>query len=317
MSEEMQQPFSTVLDALFADDPLPIEALYRLSDLSDDDFAEFRGRWSDVPDERRRVIMRHLADITEENFVVDFGPIFAYSLTDSHAPVRQTALDGIWDATDTTLINPIIAIMQTDENEEAQAAAAAALAHYVLLAEWRQLPAHISPPIVAVLLAEYEKGETAVSVKRAALEALASANHPRVAGLIEEAYESDNFEMQLSAVFAMGGSADKRWLPIVFDEMENPVEEMRAEAARAAGSIGGSDAVEALANLTVDDELSVAAMAVDALGQIGGARAQKILEELLGDPESEALREAIEETLEELVLLGGDLEFDWLDVGDE
>ncbi len=316
MTEE-QQPFPIVLDALFTADPLPLELLYRLSDLAEEDLAEFRRRWPDVPDERRRVIVRHLVDLSEENFVIDFIHIFAYSLTDKYPPTRQAALDGVWDSTNTALIKPIIGLLETDEDEAVRAAAAGALAHYILLAEWGQLPARIAPPIVDALLAAYKNPETAVAIKRSALEALGAANHPDVAALTEEAYNSANFEMQISAVFAMGSSADNRWLPILLDEMENPAEEMRAEAARAAGSVGGSDAVEALANLIVDEELSVAVAAVEALGQIGGSQAQRILESLLEDTEFESLQEAVSEALEEMALLGGEIEFDWLDVEDD
>lgn len=316
MTEE-QQTFTFVLDTLFTADPLPLELLYRLSDLNADDHAEFCKCWPDVADERRRVIVRHLVDLSEENFVVDFTPVFAYSLTDKHPSVRQAALDGIWDSTNTALVQPVIQLLATDEHEAVKAAAAGALAHYILLAEWGQLPARVAPPVVAALLAAYKREDTAVSIKRAALEALGAANHPEVVALIEEAYESANFEMQLSAVFAMGSSADNRWLPTIFDEMENPAEEMRAEAARAAGSVGGSDAVEAVANLIVDDDLSVAVAAVGALGQIGGGQAQGILDSLLEDAEFEALHEAVSEALEEMTLLGGEIEFDWLDVADD
>ena len=317
MTEELEIPFLTVLNELGAAEPLPIEQLYRLSDLSADGFAAFCEWWPHLADERRRVFMRHLTEISEENFAVDFAPIFAYGMKDVYAPVRHAALDGVWDATDVSLVKPIIAAMQTDASDEVRAAAAAALGHYVLLAEWGQLPSRISPSIVDALLAAYENEETAVPVKRAALEALGAANHPRVAQLIEQAYEDRYFEMQLSAVFAMGGSADDRWLPIILDEMENQAEEMRVEAARAAGSIGGSDAVEALANLVVDNELSVAVMAVDALGQIGGDQAQSILASILDDPDFEHLHEAVSEALEEMAILGGEVDFDWIDIDDE
>lgn len=313
MSEEKEVQFSTVLERLFGAEPLPLEMLYRLSDMTDTDAANFWTGWPEVADERRRVIMRHLADISEENFVVDFLPIFSQALGDRFAPVRVAALDGVWDTTNIGLIPQIIDLLQNDENEEVRAAAASALAHYVLLAEWNQLPTKVSPPIVAALLAEYDKPDTAVAVKRSALEALGAANHPRVASLIEDAYEHSDLEIQMSAVFAMGSSADNRWLPIVLDEMQNPSEEMRAEAARAAGTIGGSDSVEALANLIVDEDLAVSVVAVEALGQIGGDQATEILQSLLDDPDFEELQEAIDDALEEMALLGGDIDFDWFD----
>jgi HEAT repeat protein len=317
VEEEKELPFSSVLEKLFTDDPVPLNLLYRLSDMSAADQASFWNAWTAVPDERRRVIIRHLADISEENFIVDFSSIFSQAIHDSFAPVRAAALDGVWDATNISLVRPIIDIMQSDEDVEVKVAAASALAHYVLLVEWDQLPEHISPPIVAALLAEYDKPDTAVAVKRSALEALGAANHPRVGDLIEEAYESSLPDMQLSAVFAMGSSADPRWLPTVLDEMQNPSDEMRAEAARAAGIIGGGDAVNALENLLVDEDPGVILAAVEALGQIGGDRPAEILQALLADSDFEDLHETIEEALEEMVWLGGDADFDWFDVDED
>lgn len=308
MSDETEQSFSSILDALFGEEQVPIHLLYRLSDLTADEMAEFKRRWPEIPAERRRVIIRHLADISEDDFVVDFSPIFAQCFRDSSAPVRVAALDGLWDATHVPLVRPIIEMMQHDESVEVRAAAAAALAHYVLMAEWGELPPAVSPPIVDALLAEYEKAETAIPIKRAALEALGAANHPRVDSLIEEAYESDDFGMQLSAVFAMGNSANNRWLPTIVDEMGNPVAAMRVEAARAAGAMGSSDAIDDLANLTVDEDLDVRLTAVTALGQIGGDAAQRILVDLADDPESEELHEAVDEALEELTWMTGNYE---------
>lgn len=313
--EKTEKPFSEVLDALFTDEQIPIPLLYRLSDMPAEAFNTLVERWPAVAEERRRVIVRHLADISEENFVVDFSPFFSFCFQDETAAVRIAALDGVWDCTNLALIDPIIRLMQSDENDEVRAAAAAALAHYVLMAEWGELPRKISPRIVAALLAEYEKDETAVAVKRAALEALGAANHPRVPTLIQEAYEQENFDMQISAVFAMGNSADPRWLPIILEEMSNPMAEMRAEAARAAGTIGSSDAVPSLAELAIDEELSVGLAAVTSLGQIGSEQAREILLDLLDDPEFETLHETIDEALDEMDWLGG--EFDLLAWSDD
>jgi HEAT repeat protein len=307
MIQEETRPFASVLEALLTDENVPIHLLYRLSDLAPEEWERFTSRWSQVPEERRRVIVRHMADISEENFVVDFSPVFAHCFQDLAAAVRVAALDGLWDATDTSLIEPIIDLMRTDESIEVRAAAAAALAHYVLMAEWGELPRHISPPIVEALLTEYEKPATPLPIKRAALEALGAANHPRVAALIKEAYESYDPGLQLSAVFAMGNSADPRWLPTVLAEMTSPSVEMRAEAARAAGTIGRSDAISALADLAVDEDLEVSLTAVKSLGQIGGDLAYEILAELAADPEFEHLREAVEEAIDELTWLSGEL----------
>ena len=300
-------PFSALLDAIFQDEEVSVPLLYRLSDASPEDMERFWQRWPSVASERRRVIARHMADVAEEDFVVDFAPYFKRFLQDEAAPVKVAALDGVWDATDTTLIAPIIQLMQGDENVEVRTAAAAALAHYVLLSEWGELPSHISPSIVSALLAVYEAEDTAVSVKRATLEAMSPANHTRISQLIEDAYQSRLPEMRLSAVFAMGNNADTRWLPTILQELASPETEMRAEAARAAGLIGSSDSVEQLTALAQEDETDVALVAVTSLGQIGSEEAREILTALLDDEEYQELHEAIEEALEELTWMSHEM----------
>jgi hypothetical protein len=310
-NEEETIPFTQVLDAILTNETVPIHLLYRFSDMSDEEAIQFYSRWQETDNTRRQVITRHLADLTEENFVVDFSPIFAYCFEDEDEYVREAALDGVWDATNIRLISPIINLMQTDESGRVRAPAARALAHYVLLSEWGQLPKRVSPRIIEALLLEYDQADTAVPIKRATLEALGAANHPRVVQLIEEAYDDPDIAMQLSAVFAMGISADKRWTAIVLAEMDHPEPDMRAEAARAAGIIGGSDAVDKLSELAGDEDLGVQTAAILALGQIGGETAQTTLTELLEDFEFEEVHEIIEEAMEEIALING--EFDILD----
>jgi len=312
MEKEQEQAFDVVLEEIFKADPLPIAHLYRLSDMQDEEEALFWSGWTAVPAERRQVIVRHLADICVDNFVVDFGSIFVRSFEDEVPAVRMAALDGLWDTTDLMLIPKITRLMQEDKDEEVRAAAAAALGHYVLLAEWGQLPERILPKLVESMLAAYENDETAVSVRRALLEGLGAADHPRIGDLIAQAYESRDPSMQISAVFAMGNSADRRWTATVLAEMESPYEDMRAEASRAAGAIGNSDFVPQLASLAYDEDLAVQVAAITSLGQIGGDEVQRILADMLDDPEieeNEEVLEVVEAAMEESAMMAGDFSF--------
>ena len=304
MTEEKEQPFADVLLELFEAEPLPIPKLYRLSDMQPDEMALFDTGWTAVPDERRQIIVRHLADIAEDNFIVDFTAVFIRGFNDYVAEVRMASLDGLWDTSDLKLIPPITNLLNNDPDERVQAAAAGALGHFVLMAEWGQLPERILPGLIDSLL----------SVRRVVLEALGPAGHPQVNQIIEEAYESRDQGMQVSAVFAMGATADRRWSATVMSELESPYEEMRAEAARAAGAIGNSDFVERLAELAYDEDVAVRLAAITSLGQIGGDEVQRILTEMLEDPEIEAddeILQTVEEAMEEAAMMAG--EFDFVD----
>lgn len=318
--EEKEKLFDVVLDELFNNEPLPIPQLYRLSDMQAADLAAFDASWTAVSDERRQAIVRHLADISEDNFVVNFSSIFIRSFDDPVANVRIAALDGLWDSTDLKLIPKITEMMQQDPAEEVRAAAAAALGHYVLLAEWGQLPERILPGLVNSLLAMYDDLDTAIPVRRVVLEALSPAGHPRINELIEEAYETGDQASQISAVFAMGNTADRRWSATVLAEMESPYEDMRAEAARAAGTIGNSDFVPRLAELAYDEDLAVRLAAITSLGQIGGDEGQRILADMFDDPEIEEIDEVfevVEEAIEVSAMMSGDFNFVELGFDDE
>ncbi len=306
--EKEQPPFEEALADLFERETVPVHHIFRLTDMSDAEWALFLQGFNSAEDQRRAEIVRHMADIAEDNFVVDFAPVFTLGLNDSYGPVRQASLDGLWDSTSLSVMATIADLLANDPVDEVRVAAAQALSHYVLMAEWGEVSAEASVPVVDVLILVHRDHEASLALRRAALEALGGSSHERVPRLINAAYESATPEMRLSALFAMGTSADDRWLEIVLDEMENPREDMRAEAARAAGNIGSSEAVELLSELVYDPSEDVAVTAVGALGQIGGGEALALLDELSADAEYEHLHEAITLALEEMSWLGDDLD---------
>lgn len=307
---DYQEPVSIIdfMRSLREDEELFLASLYRMSDLTPEELSHFYEQWPLVADERRRIVVRHLADISEENFQVDFGPVFAHCLSDEQPAVRLAALDGLWDSERVSLLGQIVDMMLSDPYEEVRALAAATIGHYVLLAEWEVIPVDSADAAVDALLAVLDAAETPKAVRRAALESISASSHKRVRDLVANAYDSGDHEMQISAVYAMGRTVDKRWLPIVIDEMMSSSSEMRLEAARAAGHIGKSDAVPDLVDLISDEDLEVQLAAIAAMGQIGGNLAIRILEDMDGDPDFAYLQHAVSEALEEAMWLD---DIDW------
>lgn len=310
-------PFSEVLERLFSDGRVPISPIYRLSDMTPDEMEQFEKRWAEQPEERRRVIARHLVDICEENFVVDFSPVFSHLLDDPSPDVRRAAVDGLWDTSNVAVIGKVVAMMQQDDDLAVRAAAAACLGHFVLMAEWGQIEYAVGERVVAALSETHEHPGTAENVRRASLESLGSSADSRVAQYIQDAYRSGGEQLQMSAVFAMGRSADNRWTSIVMQEMENPEWEMRLEAARAAGGIGSSDTVDGLIELLDDDVFEVRLAAVGALGQIGSDQAYEALAMRLDDERAYDLHDAIEDAIDEIEWLGGELDLSLLEWDDD
>lgn len=308
MTKQKQLPFDKVISALFHDDELLIHNLFRLSDMSPADFETFKKEWPKVNEERRLELARHMSDLSEDNYLVDFTPVFAHLFGDPSPIVRIAALDGVWDSENLDLVNPMLTLLHTDEDVSVRAAAARALAHYILLAEWGQIDGSYTDEIVSRLLAEYDDPKAPIELKRAALEAVSPAPHPRIYQIINDAYEDGSDDLQLSAIFAMGVSADERWLPVLEHELNSPSPDFRAEAARACGIIGNQDTVDMLEQLLNDDDVEVGMAAIYAMGQIGGERVFELLSRIAEDPEYEVYYDAIDEALDEMEVMGGGLE---------
>ena len=283
-------PFPDFLDALFGEGEVPLAQLMRLSDMQPGDFDTYVTRWMIASAERRAIVARHLADLSEENFAVEFAPVFRVCLDDSTDAVKLAALDGLWDSTNTTVIGRIIELMGEKNSADVRTSAAKTLAHYVLLGEWGQIPARFRDRAADALVIQHNNLDNPISLRRATLESLGASSNESVPEMIAEAYESDDRGMQVSALFAMGNSADTRWLGTIIAEMESPWTEMRAEAARAAGELGSSDLIGPLANVAYDPEESVQSAAITSLGQIGSDRAKEILSDMMADEEMEHQR---------------------------
>ena len=71
-NETEQLSFAEVLAELLTAEDIPFKHLKRLSDLSDADVQTVQHQWVAAEDERRHAVTRHLADISEDDFVVDF-----------------------------------------------------------------------------------------------------------------------------------------------------------------------------------------------------------------------------------------------------
>jgi HEAT repeat protein len=129
-----------------------------------------------------------------------------------------------------------------------------------------------------------------------------------VSQVIQRAYDDVEPKMRVSAVFAMGRSADEKWGDKVLAELDQDDAEMRYEAARACGELHLIEAILSLSRMVVDPDLEVRLAAIGALGRIGGAEARRVLQ-ICSEEGDEALRDAAEEALDELDFMQESLDF--------
>jgi HEAT repeat protein len=181
------------------------------------------------------------------------------------------------------------------------------LGRFILLGELEKIRPKPRRLAYTALLRALQAENEHTEVQRRELESLAYVCNETVVASIRKAYGSLSEKLRISAVFAMGRSADTRWGQQVQQELFSTNPEMRYEAARACGELQLSEAVDMLEELTEDADAEVQQAAIWALGQVGGDKAREILERCCR-VEDEAIRSAAEAAIEEFEFLHGDLD---------
>ncbi len=281
--------------------------LLHLSGLVQEEVARLAAIWPHLPVEVRRRITETVSEMAEADFMLDFSAMLRVALGDEDAQVRTAAIYGLWEDNDVRLIPWLARLLKEDEAVQTRVAAAQALGRFILLGELRKIRPVAFRRAREALLESHTNADEDLEVRRRALESLAYTGDYGVPELIEAGYAHPAEKMRISAVFAMGRSADPRWGKIVRKELTNLNPEMRYEAARACGELGLQEAVQELVEMAEDVDPEVQEAALWSLGQIGGRLARRVLEHYARS-DNEALQAVAQEALEAWDLIHGDLE---------
>ena len=304
----MEKPLQILLDELRECGELPDQvSLYYLSNLDAEKTERVRETWRDLPEDLRLELTFQLMEMAEADFTLNFGAVFRIAMDDESPDVRRVAIEGLWEDEDVRLVPRLAERLQEDPSAGVRAAAAESLGRFILLGELEKIRPEPRRIAYQSLVDAYQARDEDSEVQRRALESLAYVCNETVIASIREAYASAEEKLRISAVFAMGRSADTRWGEEARQELFSVNPEMRYEAARACGELQLSTAVSMLEELTEDTDAEVQQAAIWALGQIGGDKAREILE-CYCRASDEALRSAAEAALEEFEFLHGDLE---------
>jgi HEAT repeat protein len=288
---------------------VPFSRLYELSDLNREKLDLFLRTWQTLPADERRRLVHALVELAEASFQVNFDAIFRRCLHDPDAEVRATAIDGLWEDENVSLVGPLLTALRADPSPDVRAAAAQALGRFVLAGELEEIEEPVQVRILNDLLTTIHLVGESIDVRRRALESAAYAAPPEVMDALEVAYYDDDERMRLSAVVGMGRTCDPRWRDLVLKALESPVPAMRYEAALAAGELGLRAAVPRLIALGDDADRQVYSASIWALGQIGGPEAKQALLNAYAEAPDDDARAMVEEALAEHALLEGDLDF--------
>jgi HEAT repeat protein len=296
---ERSEPGTGALDAFAAGQVRPAEVA-RLSDLGREAGGRFAREWPTLPEEIRAAIVRQMDELAEDRVELQFGRVLRTALTDPSPLVRQLAVAALWEDVQGDLPDRLRSLLDGDPSSDVRAEAARGLRRFAVAAAAGELDGETADALRDLLVRVAGDSAEEPHVRRHALEAAgAFGQDPVVRALVLDAYESDDPADRASALFAMGQSFDRSWLPTLLDELANDDAAMRFEAARACGSIGSDAAVpELLAMMDGEEDVEVRHAAISALGQIGGRSAVRALRTLAEHAE-EADEVLIEAALEE------------------
>lgn len=270
-----------------------------LSSLSAEEASLFASAWRELDDRTRGRLIQELTELAEDNVDLNFDSVFLIALSDSNPDVRRAAVEGLWEHEGRDLIDPLIRLLDSDPDARVRAEAALGLGRFVLQAEYGQLRTSDAERIEVALRRAITDPTEVAEVRARALEALGPRSEDWVRDLIQDAHESDDRRLRISAVHAMGRSCDSSWLDALYGELGSEDPEMRYEAVTAIGSIADPEAVPFVAALLHDDDPEAQEAATAALGQIAGADAKEALQHLLAEA-GERVREAVLAALDEV-----------------
>ena len=275
-----------------------------LSDLGADELKLFKDAWNTLSAERKCAILSHLRELAEDNVIYDFSAVFKHALYNTEDDVRQSAIEGLWENEESSLIFPLLKIISGSGSDALRQSAATALGRFATLAECHRIDSDNVVLLSQALLTIANDPSEPILLRRRALEAAAPLSLADVTHAIWTAYRHQEVEMQVGAIQAMGLNRDLLWLPTIIQELASDNPEVRYAAATAAGELEEAEAVPSLIELVDDLDPEVRLAAVQALGNIGGNEAKQVLKNLTKH-DDQPLRDAAAHALATIELLGG------------
>ncbi|HAX24329.1 MAG TPA: phycocyanin alpha phycocyanobilin lyase [Chloroflexi bacterium] len=272
-----------------------------LSDLDRPATTLLRDRWDEIPMTTRIRIVRDMAQDAEDHVERHYQRALLVACRDSDPDVRLAAFDGLWEFDSPELLRILLSEIAEEPDARVREAMATGLGRFAADSD-----DDLALNEVLEALFERWEGDSAIDVRRRALESLGFLSGDDIVEAIEDAYNNHSIEIRASALQAMGRQGDNRWLDACLRELRSDDPELRFEAVTALGSIGDQRTVSAIVDMTDDEDVEVALAAIAALGEVGGPMAVNRLRQLSED-QSRAVAEAAADALQEASIMANPL----------
>jgi len=311
---EEQIDFNEVIDALLdSATTFPAKYISRLSGLEDLELEQLSETWPLITPLRRQRLLEDMEALTDNSFIVDFDEVFKLGLGDENPHIRVTAIRGLWENDDRSIATRLLEILQHDPDTDVCAQAASGLGKFIYLGELRELDKNLYNRIIQLMI-EIINGDGPEIVRRRATESLGFSSHHQAPALIETAYNKQKEDWLVSALIAMGRSANHQWIPQIIENLSHEDSLIRLEAAQSAGLLGAQETVSHLLQMIDDPEEDVKLAAIWALSEVGGLDARAALEGLIRNSRDENEIEFLEDALENIDFNEVNIDFHLLEI---
>ncbi|HUG13752.1 MAG TPA: HEAT repeat domain-containing protein [Thermomicrobiales bacterium] len=274
-----------------------------LSDLDRDGARRLRDEWQSVPAATRTSMVRSMVEDAERDVAQVYGRVMHIALDDPEPETRLAALRGLWEHDAPGLLGELLNLASVEKDSRVREALAEALAPYAERVGADELETHEAARLRVTLL-DMCQSDSARAVRRRALETLGYfPDDEAIAEAIQDAFDSGIFEMQVSALRAMGCQSDTRWLPACYGELNSDEVEIRHEAVTAIGKIMDVRSSTRVVDMLADEDADVRVAAILALGAISGPIAINTLRRIIRDEDDMVLVEAADDALSEAQLV--------------
>jgi HEAT repeat protein len=293
--------FQKVLDSLLANSrEFPRRYLQDFSDIGTNELRSLLDVWPRVELKRKLTLLEELDALSETDTLVSFDDLASALLTDPDPQVRARAIHLLDESEDVKLVPSFLDMLKSDADLNVRVQAASALSLFVDLGELEEIAETIYHQIEDALLTSIT-GDDDARVKRAALESLGYSSREDVATLIQSSFQREDPHWKVSALIAMGRSADERWAEEVTRSLVSENDNIRKAAVQAAGELSLRSTRPLLLRMLNDEEdSSVLSAVIWSLSQIGGEDVRTYLENILDEIEDEEQMAFLEEALDNL-----------------
>ncbi len=294
--------FQKVIDSLLANSKeLPRQYLQEFSDIGTTELKSLLDVWPSVELNRKLTLLEELDALAETDTLVSFDDFASALLTDPDPQVRTRAIRLLDELEDVKLVPSFLDMLKNDPDLNVRIQAANALNLFVDLGELEEIPESIYHQVEDALLTSIT-GDDDARVRRAALESLGYSSREEVSTIIQSSFQREDPHWKVSALTAMGRSADERWADDVTRSLVSENDNIRKAAVQAAGELSlKSSRPLLLRMLNEEDDSAVLSAVIWSLSQIGGEDVRTYLENLLDQLEEDDEQIAfLEEALDNL-----------------